>query len=64
MDYKYIHNGTINIYVLFISGNHVIENDFRSLKEVNTVGIKYAETFHIHVSTVLSMGIPNFRDGT
>jgi len=29
---------TINIYVLFISGNHVIENDFRSsdrVKEVN-----------------------------
>ena len=40
MDYKYIHNGTINIYVLFISGNHVIENDFRSsdrVKEVNAI---------------------------
>ena len=31
---------TINIYVLFISGNHVIENDFCSshrVKEVNAV---------------------------
>ena len=35
-----MHNGTINSYVLFISGNHVIENDFRSsdrVKEVNAI---------------------------
>ena len=38
-DYKYIHNGTINIYILFVSGNHVIENDFRSSDRVNAIYI-------------------------
>ena len=37
---------TINIYVLFIFGNHVIESDFRSsdrVKEVNAIGIRIVQ---------------------